>query len=64
MVDTLQTKAKGNFLYAKLVIDQLSDTVSPEDFMFFLKSEIPEDFTDMYERIFHRYKKFQHKYVR
>ncbi|KAI3395885.1 hypothetical protein diail_670 [Diaporthe ilicicola] len=51
----LQTRAKGNFLYAKLAIDQLSGIISPEDLTSFLSSEIPDYFTDMYERIFSRY---------
>lgn len=64
VMDTLQARAKGNFLYAKLVIDQLNRTISPEDFISFLKSEIPDAFADIYERIFFRYEKSQHKYVR
>lgn len=64
VLDTLQRRAKGNFLYAKLAIDQLSGTISPDDLISFLESEIPEPFIDMYERIFFRYQKAQHKYVR
>lgn len=60
----MQTRARGNFLYAKLVIDQLGSTISPEDFMSFLNSEIPDVFGDMYKRIFFRYERDKHKYVR
>lgn len=45
-------------------MDQLSGTISPSDLISFLASEIPDAFTDMYERIFLRYQKAQHKYVR
>lgn len=64
VLGTLQTRAKGNFLYAKLAMDQLSGTISPGDLISFLASEIPDAFTDMYERMFLRYQKAQHKYVR
>lgn len=64
VLDTLQTRAKGNFLYVKLVMDLLDDTISPDDLISFLESEIPDAFTDKYERIFFRYQKAKHKYVR
>ncbi|KAI8277771.1 hypothetical protein K4K59_009416 [Colletotrichum sp. SAR11_240] len=65
VLQELQAKAKGNFLYAKLMVEWLKDGVfTIDDVAAFIKSRVPNHFSEMYNRIFGQYQEEQHKYIR
>lgn len=64
--EKLQTRARGNFLYAKLMSDWLQDDVlSVDDIRDLITSRVPNKIEEMYRRIFLQYQEEQqHKYMR
>ncbi|KAF3801959.1 hypothetical protein GCG54_00015182 [Colletotrichum gloeosporioides] len=65
VLQEVQAKAKGNFLYARLIVDWLKDRVfTIDDVAVFIKSRVPDHFAEIYHRIFRQYyQEDQHKYV-
>lgn len=65
ILEKLQMRAKGNFLYARLMVNWLKDDVfTVDDIMDLLVSRVPDKITEMYRRIFLQYQRDQHKYTR
>ncbi|KAK2766557.1 zinc finger protein [Colletotrichum kahawae] len=61
----IQATAKGNFLFARMTIDWLIDGVyTIHDVTAFIESRVPDQFAEMYKRIFRQYQEEQHQYVR
>ncbi|KAK3315619.1 hypothetical protein B0H66DRAFT_347658 [Apodospora peruviana] len=64
VLSKLQTRAKGNFLFARLMVSQLKDVaITVDDIIEFVKSSLPTDLTQIYGRIFDQYQLAQHKYL-
>jgi hypothetical protein len=63
-MDHLRQRAKGNFLYATLIVNRLQSAVSIHDVIDLITSSVPDDLVNIYRRIFSQYQKAQHKYVR
>jgi hypothetical protein len=65
ILENLQDKAKGNFMYAKLMVEHLEDgAFSVDDIMVLITSKVPNNFAEMYRRVFRRYQEDQYKYIR
>jgi hypothetical protein len=65
VLEKLQTRAKGNFLYASLMVKHLrNSTYNVDDVINLITSMVPSDFASIYSRILNQYQKDQHKYVR
>ncbi|KAK3389894.1 hypothetical protein B0H63DRAFT_464493 [Podospora didyma] len=64
ILDKLQDRAKGNFLYAKLMVERLKDDVlNIDDIMTLVRSKVPNNFAEIYRRIFLQYGEDQRKYI-
>ncbi|KAF5010745.1 hypothetical protein FDECE_3100 [Fusarium decemcellulare] len=64
ILESLQKKAKGNFLYAKLMVNGLKyDVFTREDIMDLLALRVPDEITEIYRPIFLRYRRNQHRYT-
>jgi hypothetical protein len=65
ILEKLQDRAKGNFLYASLMVERLQDgAFSVDDIMVLITSKVPNNFAEMYRRVFRQYQEDQHKYIR
>ncbi|KAK4223080.1 hypothetical protein QBC38DRAFT_539242 [Podospora fimiseda] len=64
ILNKLQLKSAGNFLYAKFMVDELQhDVLNVDDIVNMIKSKVPTDLAERYRRIFDRYQESQKKYV-
>ncbi|KAF4820561.1 Vegetative incompatibility protein HET-E-1 [Colletotrichum siamense] len=59
----LKRNSQGNFLYAKLMVEGLKKMFNIDDVVTFIKSGVPNDFENIYRRIFGQYQEHEHKYI-
>ncbi|KAF0319210.1 hypothetical protein GQ607_013603 [Colletotrichum asianum] len=59
----LKENSQGNFLYAKLMVEGLKKMFNIDDVVTFIKSGVPNDFANIYRRIFCQYEEHEHKYI-
>uniref|UniRef100_L2FH03 Zinc finger protein n=1 Tax=Colletotrichum fructicola (strain Nara gc5) TaxID=1213859 RepID=L2FH03_COLFN len=59
----LQERSNGNFLCARLMIQDLEELMTVADVVAFVESEVPKGFGESYRHIFRKYREDQHKYV-
>lgn len=65
ILEKLQTRANGNFLFARLIVERLEYGVFNIDGIKDLVTSIlPNNVAEMYRRIFCKYQEDQHKYIR
>ncbi|KAK0743542.1 hypothetical protein B0T18DRAFT_448213 [Schizothecium vesticola] len=64
VLQKLQDKARGNFLYAKLMIDWLKEDVfTVDDIVTLMTSKVPDKLAEIYKQIFLKYQRDQLRYV-
>ncbi|KAJ7762397.1 hypothetical protein DFH07DRAFT_814247 [Mycena maculata] len=57
VLESLQGRAEGNFLWASLMLKSLKDTASLSDMKQFVEDGLPDTLDDYYRRIFARFEK-------
>lgn len=65
VLEKLRSKSKGNFLYAKLMVEWLrEDDFTVDDILQLMGSRVPDKLSEIYTQSFRQYRADQFKYTR